>query len=205
MAFNTANFVIGPQYYGNDNNPLNGRFQALHFSGWSAGQDVTAGTPDTTIFTFPQPPAFEQIEILEIHVFYPAASGSVSTAAQLIPGKYAAGTNTPFVPIYLGYTAAGGTTALAGLYITSTTTIPINTVQKFNLGYAVPTTYLTAQCGQNGVMYPQIYPGDIPNMLLHTAGVGGTQSLLFGYVYRERVYPLAGPTMTSAGTNTSIT
>ena len=195
-----ADFALGDIYYGNNSDNTSGRYQTIHFSGWTAGQDVTSGTPDTTIFTLPAAPPLESIEILEIVVQYPAASGSVTTPAQLIPGKYAAGTNTPFVPLYEGFVS----NADAGMYVASEADILINTVRKYSLAHFTAATFQAAQVGKDAYNYPLLNPGDIPNMLLHTAGVAGTQSLLFGYTYRERYVSPVAPTMATAGTNTTF-
>ena len=195
-----SDFALGDIQYGNNSDQTSGRYQAIHFSGWTAAQDVTAGTPDSTIFALPAAPPLESIEILEVVVQYPAASGAVSTPAQLIPGKYAAGTNTPFVPIYEGYVS----NANAGMYVASEANIPVNSVRKYSLAHFTASTFQQAQVGKDAYNYPQLSPGDIPNMQLHTAGVGGTQSLLFGYTYRERYVSPVASTMATAGTNTSF-
>lgn len=195
-----ADFVVGGLYYGNDNDNLSGRYQALHFSGWTAAQDLTSGTANATQIALPTPPAFESIELLEICMFYVAATSAkptFTTAGNLVAYKTAAGTSTPGILLV----AAAGGIAGAGLTIYDAPSIPINTVQKFSLATLTATTFATAQCGLDGYSYPTLSPGDMPYLLYTQQAAGGTHSVYFGYTYRERyVIPSIG-TLATSGSN----
>jgi hypothetical protein len=201
MAFSLAPADFAPItgngiYYGNDNNPLSGRYQAMHFSGWSAATDVTAGTADTTTIALTTP-AFELIQLLEIVVNYPVASGAVTTPAQLYFQTIKAGTTTPVINIPLLTAGLAG----AGMVITSAASIAANTNQKFTLNTLIAATFQAAQVGQGEDNYPTAASGDLLQLLLHVKGIGGTQTLQFGYTYRELpLYPAAA-SLATAGTS----
>lgn len=193
----SPNFAQGGGiFYGNDQNPLSGRYQDVKFSGWQAGQNLTTGTAGSTQIALPQPPPLESLELLDLCVFYPAASGSVSTPASLALYKTAAGTNSPGI---LLVPSTGGING-AGLAVVTEANIPINTVRKFSLATFTTANFQPNQVGHGSYSYPSLNPGDLLYLLLNTLGVGGVQTgIMFGYLYRERPTSPVAPALANSG------
>lgn len=179
-------YDVGDVYYGNDLNPYNGRYQAVHVMWAASTSDATAATPDTTEVLF-NPCALQKAEILDVLVYYPAASGSVTTEAALWLYKYLVNNATP---------ERQGT-----LVVNTEASQTIRTVRE----YSAATTNTTSTTGGDRYTYPTLNLGEVVRLLYKTAGVGGTQSVLFGIRYRERPVSPVGPTVTTAGSITDKT
>lgn len=189
----TPNFAVGDVQYGNNQNNLSGRYQAIHQTGYGTAFNCTNGTAGTTQVPFGLV-SLDQIELLEICLFYPAASGAITTPAQFTLWKLAAGTSTP--PIAL----------CASLVVVTEASLPINTVRKFSAATFTGATFQTAQVGQDAYSYSILSPGDQVYLLQTVLGVAGTQTAIqFNFTYRERALGPVGPVMTSSGTNTVFT
>lgn len=189
----TVNFAAGDVQYGNNLNPLAGRYQSIFFAGYSAATNATIGTVGTTQVLFPNLAPLDLLQLLNVCILYPAASGAITTPGTWTLNKLAAGTATPVV-------------LLSSQSIFTEANIPINTIRKFSVATQTGATYQTNQVGLDMFTFPLINAGDLVYLLLGQVGIGGVQAALqFNLEFRERpLYPV-GPTLASAGTSTVFT
>lgn len=192
-------FALGDAQYSNDLNPLSGRYQTVHTSGWSAATDVTTGTAGTTEILFPAFP-MELGELLDVLIQYPAASGAITTPAQLSLWKYIANSATA---VQLATNITGAVTPVPFSAFTEASQ-PIRTCRRFSAASFVPATFQASQVGANAYQYPVLNAGEVVRLRLDTLGIAGTQSVLFAYIFRERPVTPTGPSLTTTGTTTTF-
>lgn len=174
--------TLTDHYYGNDKNPYDGRYQALHTYWNTSATDVTGVTPNTTEIIFN--PFGVPGELLDILVKYGAASGTLTTAAACTVHKYIVGSGSP--------------TAIAtGLTVLTESSQPVRTIREWSCATLASGAVTT---GSNAVSFPQIALGEQVRLLFTVAGVGGTQTAVtFGIRWRERPVQPVGPTVATAG------
>lgn len=175
MSYNT-----GAENYGNDKNNYNGRYQALQVQ-WATASDATAATPDTTTVVF-EPNGRQIAAPLDILVHYPAASGAVSTPAQLW--------------VYILRVNNGTPERIGTIVIATEASQSIRTTREFSLA----TLTAGSATGTDRYTYQALQLGDTVQLLYKVAGIGGTQTAIrFGLRTRERQASDSGPTVATAG------